>query len=459
MTAAGARPMAIERRHIAPLLAGTALVLALAGPAQAQLIVEQPRITDPPWNALTPFEPTPMPLLSDPDTRDPVAPEDTPVKNRPWPDYAAVGIRHGPWMYYPTATAGVFYDSNVFSSPTNREDDFATRFAAGLRAHSLWERHALDLSLSTDSKFYREHTSLNETNVDFNAKGRLDIDHSTQLLGKAQAAYLHDEVGSLTSPTGAIEPTPYGFLSGGLALRKEFGRFTVSGGGQVDSYDYGSVRAANGSLINQDARDGQIYTVHERIDYAFSEKLAVFASLENNKRDLRGTPGASLDSSGYRALAGVDIELTHLIKGEFAGGYLHQNFESPTIGDISGPAYRAMLIWSPTRRLDVHFNAEQVVTTTADTSVTGVLANSFQVGADYEIQPGFVLSPLFIYEKDDFKGQPRNDDVYAAELRLKRAFNHWASASIYYRYLQRDSNNPLNSYEKHVIGINASVQF
>jgi uncharacterized protein (PEP-CTERM system associated) len=117
------------------------------------------------------------------------------------------------------------------------------------------------------------------------------------------------------------------------------------------------------------------------------------------------------------------------------------------------------LIWSPTRRLDVHFNAEQVVTTTADTSVTGVLANSFQVGADYEIQPGFVLSPLFIYEKDDFKGQPRNDDVYAAELRLKRAFNHWASASIYYRYLQRDSNNPLNSYEKHVIGINASVQF
>jgi hypothetical protein len=199
--------------------------------------------------------------------------------------------------------------------------------------------------------------------------------------------------------------------------------------------------------------------VHERIDYAFSEKFAVFASLENNKRDFRGSPAGSRDSSGYRGLAGIDVELTHLIKGEFAAGYLHQNFESPTIGDISGPAYRAMLTWSPTRRLDVHFNAEQVITTTADTSVAGVLANSFQVGADYEIQPGLTLSPLFIYEKDDFKNSPRNDDVYAAELRLKRAFNHWASASIYYRYLQRDSNNPLNSYEKQVIGINASVQF
>jgi hypothetical protein len=436
------------------------LVLALsAGSAHAQLIVEPPKVTDPPWNALKPFEPTPLPVLSDPDTRDPQAPEDTPVSKRTWPDYAPRGIRHGPWVYYPTATAGVFYDSNVFSSPTNRQDDFATRFSAGLRAHSLWERHALDLSLRTDSKFYRKHSSLNQTDVDFNAKGRLDIDHSTQLLGTLQAAYLHDEVGSLTSPTGAVEPTPYSFFSTGLALRKEFGRFTASAGGRVDSYDYGSVRAANGSLINQDARDGQIYSVHGRIDYAVSEKLGLFAALEHNTRDLRGTPTSSLDSSGYRALAGINIELTHLIKGEFGAGYLRQNFASPTIGDISGPAYRAMLTWSPTRRLDVHFDAEQVVTTTADTSVTGVLANSFQLGADYEIKPGFVLSPLFIYEKDDFKGQPRKDDVYATELRLKHAFNHWATASIYYRYLHRDSNVSLDNYEKHVIGINTSVQF
>jgi hypothetical protein len=289
--------------------------------------------------------------------------------------------------------------------------------------------------------------------------GRLDIDHSTQLLGRIQAAYLHDEVGSLTSPTGAVEPTPYGFGSADVTLRKEFGRFTASVGTRVDTYDYGSTRAQNGSTINQDARDGQIYSVHERIDYAFSDKAAVFASLENNWRDLRGSPGASLNSNGYRALAGVDLELTHLIKGEFAAGYLRQSFDSSLIGDISGPAYRALLTWSPSRRLDIHFNTEQIVTTTSDTSPTGVLANSFQLGADYEIRPNLVFSPLFIYERDRFKGQPRDDDVYAAELRLKHAFNNFASASVYYRYLHRDSNIPINSYEKHVIGINASVQF
>lgn len=452
--------MAATRRYMARVFGGPALVLAFsAGCAHAQLIIDQPKITEPPWNALKPFEPTPLPLLSDPDIRDPVAPEDTPVKTRVHPEYQPRGIRYGPWMYYPTAAAGVFYDSNVFSSSTNKQADFATRFAASLRAHSLWERHALDLSLKTESTLYRDHSSLNQTDVDFNANGRLDIDHGTQLLGHLQAAYLHDEVGSLTSPAGAIEPTPYAFGSTDLTLRREFGRFTASVGGRVDSYDFGPVRAANGSLINQDARDGQVYSVHERIDYAFSEKLALFASLENNKRDLRGSPGAPLDSRGYRALTGIDIELTHLIKGEFAAGYLRQNFVSPTIGDISGPAYRVFLTWSPTRQLDIHFNAEQIITTTSDTSPTAVLANSFQLGADYEIRPNLVLSPLFIYEKDDFKGQPRNDNVYAAELRLKRMFSNWASASIYYRYMNRDSNIPVSSYEKHIIGINASVQF
>jgi hypothetical protein len=460
LIATSARSMAARRRYIGGLAAGPALVLALsAGCAHAQLIIDQPRITEPPWNAQRPFDPTPLPILTDPDSRDPVTPEDTPVKNRAHPEYQARGIRFGPWMYYPTATIGSFYDSNVFSSATNRQDDFAARFAAGLRARSLWERHALDLELSTQSLLYRNHSGLNQTDVDFKGTGRLDIDHSTQLLGRVQAAYLHDEVGSLTSPTGAVEPTPYGFGSADVTLRKEFGRFTASIGTRVDTYDYGSTRAQNGTTINQDARDGQIYSIHERIDYAFSKKMAVFASLENNWRDLRGSPGASLNSNGYRALAGVNLELTRLIKGEFAAGYLRQNFDSPLIGDVSGPAYRVMLTWSPSRRLDIHFNAEQMVTTTADTSPTGVLANSFQLGADYEIRPNLVLSPLFIYEKDDFKGQPRNDDVYAAELRLKRMFNNVASASLYYRYLRRDSNIPANNYDKHLFGINASVQF
>ena len=61
--------MAAKPLSIARLLGAPALVLALsASHAQAQLIIDPMKPpTAPPWNALKPFEPTPLPLLSDPD--------------------------------------------------------------------------------------------------------------------------------------------------------------------------------------------------------------------------------------------------------------------------------------------------------------------------------------------------------------------------------------------------------
>ena len=49
----------------------------------------------PPWNNFQIFEPFPLPQLSDPDTRDEIAPEDTPVKNRYRPEYSPRGICSG----------------------------------------------------------------------------------------------------------------------------------------------------------------------------------------------------------------------------------------------------------------------------------------------------------------------------------------------------------------------------
>ena len=59
-----------------------------------------------------------------------------------------------------------------------------------------------------------------------------------------------------------------------MTLRKQSGRITTSLGMRADSDNFGSTRAADGTIINQDALDGQVYTVHGRIDYAFSEKTA-----------------------------------------------------------------------------------------------------------------------------------------------------------------------------------------
>src|SRR5271170_4892635 len=86
-------------RHGLKIASGpaTVIVLGLASPANAQAI---PPISDPiapPCNASRVFEPIPLTDLSDPDTREEVAPEDLPVKIRQQPGYEPVGIRADSW--------------------------------------------------------------------------------------------------------------------------------------------------------------------------------------------------------------------------------------------------------------------------------------------------------------------------------------------------------------------------
>ncbi|MFH0295986.1 outer membrane beta-barrel protein [Bradyrhizobium sp. 31Argb] len=413
----------------------------------------------PPWNAQQIFEPSPLPKLTDPDTREDIPPEDTPVKGRLQPGYEPVGIRSGSWMFNPSLITGGFFDSNVFASNTDIRSDVAAVVEPSLRAHSLWERHGLDLKLDAQETVYKQNSSLNQTNASLKGNGWIDIAHDMALLGSFQIAHLNEGVGSLSSPANAIAPTPYNLYSGDVTLRKEFNRLTTSVGFRTDSYDFGSTVSQDGRTINQDARDGQIYSLHSRIDYAFSDTLGWFGSAEGNVRELRGQPLQPLSSQGYRALTGVTLGLTRLLTGEIGFGYVQQQFVDPTVGTIAGPTYRAKLTWSPTRMIDVHFNAEQIVTETSDTSATGVLANAVQLGLDYELRRNVIVSFYGGYESDRFFGQPRKDQVTTSDARVKYLLNRFAAIAVYYRFTSRESNIPTFSYDKHLVGLNVTTQF
>jgi hypothetical protein len=362
-------------------------------------------------------------------------------------------------MFTPTLISGGFYDSNVFSSDTLKRSDIAAVFEPSLRAHTLWEQHGIDLTLDEQSTVYQSNSGLNQTNASLKGNAWFDIAHDLTLLSNFQIAHLNVAVGTLSSPSGAVQPTPYNLLSGDVTLRKQFDRLTTSVGFRTDSYDYGSTQAQNGTIIDESGLDGQIYSVHGRLDYALSQTLGWFTGIEGNERDIRGTPGQPLDSQGYRALSGITVELTHLITGEFGAGYVQQNFVDPTIGTIAGPSYRAILTWSPTRLLDVHFKAEQLVTEISDTSSSGVLANAMQLGFDYELRRNIVLSLNGGYEIDRFFGEIRKDHVISTDARIKYLINRFAAISLYHQYIARDSNAATFSFDKQVVGINVTAQF
>jgi hypothetical protein len=412
-----------------------------------------------PWNAQKVLEPAPFTHQWEAKGLDEILPEDTPVKTRLQPGYEPVGVRAGAWMFVPSLTMGGLYNSNVFATPSNKQSDIALHVNPSLRAYTLWERHSLEIESEVHSASYLRNPGLDWLDANFKARGRVDLSNDEAILTNFRAAQLHDEVGSLTSPAGAIQPTPYSLVTGDATYWRQFNRLSLSAGARIDSYSYGTTRAQNGSIINQDGRDGQIYTGHGRLEYVFTPKFGVFAAVEGNRRDLRGSPTQPLGSDGYRALGGIDVELSRLLSAEIGAGYADQHFDAATIGRVVGPAYRAILTWSPTRTVDVKFKAESIVTQAVDTDATGIRADALQLGIDYEFRRNVVVSFAVIYENDRFFGQVRKDNVYGTLAEVKYLLNrHW-SISLRHQYTKRDSNIPTSVYDKHEIGINVAAQF
>jgi hypothetical protein len=452
-----------EDRRAAPRLArcaGCAAALAAsAAPAAAQVVPPLTPPILPPWNAQRVFEPLPYPQLWDRDSLADLAPEDTPVKTRQQPGYESVGVRAGSWMLHPAVTTGVFYDSNLFSTNGPKQAGLAAVVHPAITATSLWERHQVELQADMRTLLYPEHSQLDQTDARFRARGRIDVRHDIMILTRFEASHLHEEVGSLSSPAGAVEPTPYNFLSGDVTYRQEFDRLTVSLGGGLDSYDYGTTRAQDGTIIDQSSRDGEVYRAHGRLDYAVSPLFGLFSALEVNRRDLRGTPARPLGSDGYRSLSGVALQLSHLVSAELAAGYAQQTFDSPEIGTAAGPAYRAALIWSPTRLVDVRLQGTETVAQATDTDAASVRARAVQLGLDYEFRRNVVISLSGSYETDKFLGQDRFDHVFATTAELKYLIGRFGSIALQHSYVRRESTAPFANFDKHRVGINVTAQF
>ena len=425
----------------------------------AQAITPLTPAATPPWNAETVFEPVPYAQLWSRYPGEKVNPEDTPVRTRQWPGYEPVGIRYHSWMFYPSLSVGGLYDSNVFASNKRKKADIAAVVQPSLRVTSLWDRHQVTFDTYVRSEQYNRYSSLDQTDASARMKGRIDLRHNSAIIYNLRAAYLHEAVGSLSSPLGAIEPTPYSYTREDVSYWQPFNRLSASFGLRNENYDYGSTRAKNGSIINQDARDGSIYAAHGRVDYAFSANLGMFTALEGNVRDLRGSPSGSLSSQGYRSLTGLNFGLTRLISGEIGAGYTSQRFENPTIGTVNGPAFRAILTWSPTRSLDIKGKAEEITTEAVDTIASAVRARAAMLGVDYEFRRNITLSMFASYENDKFFGEDRRDNVYSAGASLQYLLNRYSSAALRYKYQNRKSNLSSATYDKHEIGLDVTAHF
>jgi hypothetical protein len=371
----------------------------------------------------------------------------------------AFGIRAGSFLLYPSLTAKLVFDSNVFAQPSGEIDGWAAVTTPRLEAESNWSRHALMFELQARDVRYFDQTSQNYTDVYGRIIGRLDVRRDLTVQGKLELGREHTPLGSGDAPALAAEPVPDTAFDAELAINKTFNRVkvTLKGGYELNNYD--DVPAIGGGTLDQDFRDGDAYEVGGRVAVAISPDTNIFGEVTYTRTEYDTMSATLSDSDTFRALAGFEFAPSALVRGQIGAGYTWRGFDAPSIADEEGFAYLADIIWNPTPLITVTIGGEGRFEDTTVAGASSRLSSAGHVIVDYELLRNLIISPQIRIDHVDYTGIARDDLLVAPGIRVDYMANRYLHFGGEYFFQSRDSSIAAFDYQRHLLGLYAKAQF
>jgi hypothetical protein len=317
---------------------------------------------DPTYNPVTTFDPNNV----EADSFD--RGQNVSVRERPRPDYQAVGIHLGGFTLYPKLTASLSYDDNIFATPNKTTSDWFASIAPELDLQSNWSRNAFAAYVRGSQSLYFSQTTENTTQYGVGANGKYEFGGGA--FGDAVATASID-YGRYTLPREAafigqnsIHPVQYDFTELNGQIADTLNRLRLSVRADYAIYDYLNAEAPGDVFLFEEALNHSVATFTGKAEYAVSPDTAVFADVSYNDRVYDHQPPFvpfNENNQGYNVDGGANFDLTHLIRGEVQIGYMDQTYSSVVFRTISGLTAKAQLEWFPTQLTTVTATALRTV--------------------------------------------------------------------------------------------------
>lgn len=388
----------------------------------------------------------------------------TSVRDRPRPEYDALGLRAGSFLVFPKAELTQGYEDNLFAAETNGTDDAVTSFVPSVSAESQWSRHALRAQLQANIFQYWKNTNQNNSSYSATTSGRLDVVRGTSVTGGLSYQHLVEPRTSASSPFDARDPVEFDATGADAGFTREVNRLRISGGVHYRGYRFKDVRSVGGPIINQSYRDNDSWEESARIDYAISPALAIYATGLHNSWSFKdpARPGdRDRDANGYQVAAGADFELTNLIRGQVQAGYLKQNFKDPLVADSTGLALLGQVEYFPTQLLTVRVNVERTVQATGVFGAAGIVHGALGGQADYELLRNLIVTARAQRVWDKYNGLDREDDIWTATLGLNYLVNRRLGVNFAYNFYDQNSSGALRGriFDANKVQLGVVVQY
>ncbi len=361
------------------------------------------------------------------------------VLERARPDLDPLGVRLGGFILYPDLGVRETYESNIFATEDDEEDDFITSIEPSWDLRSDWNNHALSLHLDARSLFYADHPDENLTDYTAALDGRLDVRRNIEVFGGGGFRVRHEDRSS-PDDVGGQEPTEYHnpFITiGGATL---FNRLSVKAGAAFDRFNYQEVDAGGGGSISNAGRDRNQTQISLQTGYVFQPLREVFLRGTFDWRNYDDSGGVDRDSTGFEIVVGADYDLTGITSIEAFVGYREQDYTDSSLEDISGVSAGANLIWNVTRLTTVTGGLARTIEESTLTGASGYFATRFDLRVDHELRRNILLNARLGYGIDDYRGIDRQDNYFTGGLGATYQMNRYFSLSGGYTYRQRASD-------------------
>jgi hypothetical protein len=325
---------------------------------------------------------------------------------------------------------------------------------------SNWGRHEFDLFGGVDTTQYADLSSEDSTNWNVGGNGRLDITRGSALRAGTTYAQLHEPRNSPNQSGYAARPTQYTDLRSNAALTYHPYHFGFEFGGSFDRVVYDPTQViAPGAPINNADRDEDLYNVYGKAGYEFSPGYAAFFKVNYNDRafdQLLDRNHLNRASNGFEYTSGLDLMLSHLVRGEIFVGYLDQKFKAP-LHNVSGFDFGVNLDWYATELFTVHLTASRMLVDTTLANASMLDTRQGGISFDWEVARNFIVQGNFGYTDMKFTGITRDDKIVDAGIGAKYLLNRYLSADVKYRYEERNTNAAGQDYKDNLVTVGLTL--
>ncbi|EXS71987.1 hypothetical protein BF95_10620 [Sphingobium sp. Ant17] len=376
------------------------------------------------------------------------------------PDYDALGIRASSFLVYPRLDIGLGYNDNIFLADSDEVSDGYAIIRPSVRAQSDWSRHQLTATASGAFRRFFDNSVRDEDSWNVGALGRVDATSALTLTAQVQAGNRFESAfsGGVDANVAALSNYDYNFLS--LRGRYELGRNRIALAYNRNEYDFNNIRFSDSTTLDQSNRSRTIDSIVGQFERALNPGLSVYGQLSyaRTRYDALLAPGVeNRDSDGYRAVAGVSMDLPAFIRGTLASGYTWRNFDSPLFRQVKGLSVDAKLEYFPSELTTFTLRGSRLIQDSNIAITTAFFDNRISLGVDHELLRNVILSASGDLSYQDYIGSPNNSTVYRLSSRARYLMSRKLSADLLASYAHRNRETLVSNGNLSEMRIEATV--